>query len=132
MDDSGFSTRISEISSVKWAGQGRERTGVTHMPRFVKLASLDELPVGAAKEVEFEGRVYALYNLEWMISAIDGICPHQGGPLADGLVEGTMVTCPWHGWQFDIRTGKTPLGPKIKQPVYEVKIEGQDVLVAVP
>jgi len=42
------------------------------------------------------------------------------------------VTCPWHGWQFDVRTGKTPLGPKIKQEVYEVQIEGQDVLVAVP
>ena len=67
-----------------------------------------------------------------LISAIDGICPHQGGPLADGIVEGTTVTCPWHGWQFDIRSGKTPLGPKIKQPVYEVKIEDQDVLVAVP
>jgi nitrite reductase/ring-hydroxylating ferredoxin subunit len=85
------------------------------MPRFVKLATLDELPAGSAKEVEFEG-----------------ICPHQGGPLAEGLVEGTMVTCPWHGWQFDIPTGKTPLGPKIKQPVFEVKIESQDVLVAVP
>jgi nitrite reductase (NADH) small subunit len=114
------------------AGHGRERTGVKHMPRFVKLASLDELPVGAAKEVEFEGRVYALYNIDGVISAIDGICPHQGGPLADGFVEGTTVTCPWHGWQFDIRTGKTPLGPKIKQPVYEVQIEAQDVLVGVP
>ncbi|HEX4069847.1 MAG TPA: Rieske 2Fe-2S domain-containing protein, partial [Planctomycetaceae bacterium] len=62
----------------------------------------------------------------------DGICPHQGGPLADGLVEGTTVTCPWHGWQFDIISGKTPLGAKIKQPVYEVKIEEHDVLVAVP
>ena len=45
---------------------------------------------------------------------------------------GRRVTCPWHGWQFDVRTGKTPLGPRIKQAVYEVKIEGQDVLVGVP
>ena len=42
---------------------------------------------------------------------------------------GTVVTCPWHGWEFDIRSGQTPLGPKIKQPVYEVKVEDQDVLV---
>ena len=102
------------------------------MPRFVKLASLDDLTPGAAQEVEFEGRIYAIYNIEGTISAIDGICPHQGGPLADGPVKGTMVSCPWHGWQFDIRTGKTPLGPKIKQAVYEVKVEGRDVLVAVP
>ena len=102
------------------------------MPRFVKLATLDDLPPGTAQEVEFEGRVYALYNVDGVISAIDGICPHQGGPLADGQVQGTTVTCPWHGWQFDIRTGKTPLGSKIKQGVFEVKLEGHDVLVAVP
>jgi nitrite reductase/ring-hydroxylating ferredoxin subunit len=102
------------------------------MSRFVKMATLGELPAGAASEVEFEGRVYGLFNVEGEILAIDGICPHQGGPLADGTLEGTMVTCPWHGWQFDIRTGSTPLGPKIKQAVFEVKIEGQDILVAVP
>jgi nitrite reductase (NADH) small subunit len=106
--------------------------GGDFMPRFVKLATLEELPSGAAKEVEFEGRVFALYNIDGTISAIDGICPHQGGPLAEGAIEGTTVTCPWHGWQFDVRSGKTPLGPKIKQPVYEVKIEDQDVLVGVP
>ena len=87
---------------------------------------------GAAKEVEYEGRIYAIYNVDGVISAIDGICPHQGGPLADGVIEGTTVTCPWHGWQFEIRTGKTPLGSKIRQAVYEVKIEDHDVLVAVP
>ena len=72
------------------------------MPRFVKLATLDELSAGMAKEVEFEGRIYALFNVDGVISAIDGICPHQGGPLADGQVQGTTVTCPWHGWQFDV------------------------------
>jgi nitrite reductase (NADH) small subunit len=102
------------------------------MPRFVKLATLDELAAGTAKEVEFEGRIYALFNVDGVISAIDGICPHQGGPLADGQVQGTTVTCPWHGWQFDVQTGKTPLGSKIKQGVFEVKIEGHDVLVNVP
>ncbi len=102
------------------------------MARFVKLATVQELPVGGAKEVEFEGRVYALFNVAGEILVIDGICPHQGGPLAEGDVEGTTVTCPWHGWQFDVRTGKTPLGPKIKQATFEVKVEGQDVLVAVP
>jgi nitrite reductase (NADH) small subunit len=98
---------------------------------FVKMATLAELPPGSSKEVEHEGRIYALFNVDGIISAIDGICPHQGGPLADGVVEGTIVTCPWHGWQFDVRTGKTPLGSRLKQAVYEVRIEGQDVLVAV-
>jgi nitrite reductase (NADH) small subunit len=101
------------------------------MPGFVKMATLDELPPGGSKEVEHEGRIYALFNVGGTIHAIDGICPHQGGPLADGPVEGTTVTCPWHGWQFDVRTGKTPLGARIKQAVYEVKVEGRDVLVGV-
>lgn len=101
------------------------------MPGFVKMATLDELPTGGSKEVEHEGRIYALFNVDGAIHAIDGICPHQGGPLADGALEGTSVTCPWHGWQFDVCTGKTSLGAKIKQAVYEVKVEGQDVFVAV-
>lgn len=102
------------------------------MPRFVKMATRDELPPGASKEVEHEGRVYALFNADGAISAIDGICPHQGGPLADGTLCGTTITCPWHGWQFDICSGKTPLGSRIKLDVFEVKVEGDDILVAVP
>lgn len=102
------------------------------MPKFVKLADLKDLPVGGAREVEFEGRVYALFNVDGRISCIDGLCPHQGGPLADGPLEGCKVACPWHGWEFDVQTGKTPLGPRIKVDVFEVKVEGDDVLVLVP
>ena len=102
------------------------------MPGFVKMATLDELPPGGTKEVEHDGRIYALFHVEGVISAIDGICPHQGGPLAEGCLDGTLVTCPWHGWPFDVRTGRTPINARIQQPVYEVKVEGGDVLVAVP
>lgn len=102
------------------------------MARFVKLATLGELPAGSTREFEFEGRVFALFNVDGVVSAIDGICPHQGGPLADGEIEGTTVTCPWHGWRFDFRTGASPLGAKVKQPVYTVKIENDDILVEVP
>ena len=102
------------------------------MPRFVRLAALDELPSGTMKEVEIDGRIIGLFNVDGVISAIDGICPHQGGPLAEGSLEGTTVTCPWHGWQFDVRTGRTLLGAKIHQTVYPVRIDGTDVLVEVP
>lgn len=102
------------------------------MAVFVKMATLDELPPGSAKEVEHDGRIFALFNISGNYYAIDGICPHQGGPLAEGEVSGTVVTCPWHGWQFDVCTGQALLGTRIRQPVYEVKIEGNDVLVAVP
>ena len=103
------------------------------MPGFVKLATLEELPPGGSKEVEHEGRIYALFNVGGVISAIDGICPHQGGPLAEGPLDGTCVTCPWHGWQFDVRTGKG-MGAPITEDLqtFAVKIEGGDVLVALP
>jgi nitrite reductase (NADH) small subunit len=101
------------------------------MPGFVKMATLDELPPGGSKEVEHEGRIYALFNVDGIISAIDGICPHQGGPMADGPLDGTCVTCPWHGWQFDVRTGKSSLNGKLSLPTFEVKLEGSDVFVSV-
>ncbi|WP_422926970.1 Rieske (2Fe-2S) protein [Singulisphaera sp. PoT] len=101
------------------------------MPEFVKVATLSQLPPGSSLEVEHDGRIYALFNVDGKISAIDGLCPHQGGPLADGPLHGTLVTCPWHGWQFDVCTGRSPLGAKLKQPVFEVKVEGEDVLVSV-
>jgi nitrite reductase/ring-hydroxylating ferredoxin subunit len=102
------------------------------MPSFVKLASLDELPPGAMKEVEAEGRIIALFNVDGVVSAIDGLCPHQGGPLAEGELEGTTVTCPWHGWQFNVRTGETLLGAKTRQTVYQVRLDGSDVMVEIP
>lgn len=102
------------------------------MPGWVQMATLDELADGQAKEVEHDGRVYALFNIRGVISVVDGICPHQGGPIADGPVSGNCVTCPWHGWQFDVTTGVTPVSKKMKLPVFEVRIEDNVVLVAVP
>lgn len=102
------------------------------MPDFVRMAGRDELPPGASKEVEHDGRIYALFNVDGTIYAVDGICPHQGGPLAEGHRAGTIVTCPWHGWQFDVRDGQSPTFTRVRLPTFEVRVEGRDVLVAVP
>ena len=91
-----------------------------------------EWPAGSAKEVEHDGRIYALFNVKGRITAIDGLCPHQGGPLADGHLEGDCVSCPWHGWEFDVSTGKSSMGPAMKQPVFNVKVEGSEILVEIP
>lgn len=101
------------------------------MPGFVKLATLDDLPPNGALEVEHDGRIYALFNVGGTIRAIDGLCAHQGGPLAEGALEGTVVTCPWHGWQFDVESGRSLLSDRIRQATFEVRVEGRDVLVAV-
>ena len=102
------------------------------MSGFVKLATLEDIPPGSAKEVEHDGRIYALFNVKGRITAIDGLCPHQGGPLADGHLEGDCVSCPWHGWEFDVRTGKSSMGSAMKQQVFNVKIEGSEILVQIP
>jgi nitrite reductase/ring-hydroxylating ferredoxin subunit len=102
------------------------------MGQFVTLASVEDLPPGSAREVEHDGRIIALFNVDGRIWAIDGICPHQGGPLAEGPVEGSIVTCPWHGWQFDVKTGQSTLGTSLRQETFEVKVEDGQVLVDVP
>ncbi|MEW4568262.1 Rieske 2Fe-2S domain-containing protein [Tautonia sp. JC769] len=100
------------------------------MPEFVTLARREDLPPGSSKEVEHEGTIVALFNLDGEIVAVDGICPHQGGPLAEGVCRGGVVTCPWHGWQFDLRDGRSTTFSSIRIPVYDVRIEGEEIQVA--
>jgi nitrite reductase/ring-hydroxylating ferredoxin subunit len=102
------------------------------MPEFVRVAAENEIAPGTSREVELQGRVVALFNVAGKLCAIDGICPHAGGPLGEGTLEGTVVTCPWHGWQFDVTTGRSPRNPACVQRSYEVKVEGGEILVAVP
>ena len=102
------------------------------MSDFVRVAKLTDVPVGAGRELEHQGRLVALFNLNGQIHALDGTCPHAGGPLGDGELEGATVTCPWHGWQFDVTTGRNRHNPTCVQQRYEVKIEGDDILLALP
>lgn len=101
------------------------------MSDWHKLIAADDLPVGCGKEFAVSGRIVALFNVDGQFQAIDGICAHQGGPLAKGqLVEG-VVTCPWHGWQFQVASGQHCLSPRICQTTFEVKLEAGDVFVRV-
>lgn len=73
---------------------------------LIKLANKQDIPEGKAIIVRIpDGREIALFNLNGSIYALDNLCPHMGGPLGEGEIENSIVTCPWHGWQFDIRTG---------------------------
>jgi nitrite reductase (NADH) small subunit len=76
-----------------------------------------------------EGRVIALFNLEGQVFALDGICSHQGGPLGKGAMRGCVVTCPWHGWQYDVRSGQHQAIPSLRQPSLPVKVEGDQIYV---
>lgn len=102
------------------------------MSGWVKVATLGELVEGRALEVEHGGRVFALFLNNGVATAIDGMCAHQGGPLADGEIEGNIVTCPWHGWQFNIEDGRCLTSRQVAQKVFPVRIDGHDVFVDVP
>jgi nitrite reductase/ring-hydroxylating ferredoxin subunit len=77
----------------------------------VKIAEKSEVPAGTGKVVTTGGRVLALFNSGGSFHAVDNTCPHRGGPLGEGHLDGTVVTCPWHGWQFDVCTGASPHNP---------------------
>ncbi len=80
-------------------------------------------------ELVAEDRIIALFNVAGTFYALDGVCPHQGGPLGQGDLAGCIVTCPWHGWQFDVRSGQHQLNQRLKQPSLPVRIEREAVLV---
>jgi nitrite reductase (NADH) small subunit len=98
---------------------------------WTRIASIHDCPPGKSLELVAGDRIVALFNVEGTLYAIDGVCPHQGGPLGKGMLAGCLVTCPWHGWQFDVRTGQHRLNAKYFQPQYKVRIDGDDVLVEV-
>lgn len=102
------------------------------MAQWVSVATSAEIPVGTAKEVVVGQRIVAVYHTSDGWYALDGICPHAGGPLALGQVVGQIVTCPWHGWQFDITTGQHCLSRSLKHPCFAVKCEADQVLVELP
>jgi nitrite reductase (NADH) small subunit len=99
------------------------------MGQWAKIADVSDCPPGTAREIVVGERVVALFNIEGTLYALDGVCPHQGGPLAEGEVTGCVVTCPWHGWQFDVRTGQHQFSATIRQPTLSVRIEGNAVMV---
>jgi nitrite reductase/ring-hydroxylating ferredoxin subunit len=89
---------------------------------WLPLIDPAELPVGTGREVVANGRIFAVYNVAGEFHVLDGICPHAGGPLGKGTLRGDIVTCPWHGWQFNIPTGQHTLTPRICAHRYNSRI----------
>lgn len=100
------------------------------MPEFKKVADTAEIPAGTGKIIDVDGNQIAIWNLSGNYYAFQNVCPHRGGPVGEGELEGNVITCPWHGWQFDVRTGQHQLSPSIRQQSLPVRVEGDDILVA--
>ena len=101
------------------------------MSKWVKAASVDQIEEGSGSVIEAEGKSVAVFNIEGKFHAIDNMCPHRGGPLGEGSLDGNVVTCPWHGWLFDVTTGQCLVNPSVRNMTYNVKTEGQDVYLEI-
>ena len=95
---------------------------------LVKVANKGDVQPGRGCLVRCAGKELALFTHEGQIYALDNECAHLGGPLADGIVHGAVVTCPWHDWSYDMRDGKEVMGQGAVKS-FRVQVEGDDVLV---
>jgi NAD(P)H-dependent nitrite reductase small subunit len=96
-----------------------------------RVASAEEIPEGEGKVVDVPGRQLAVFRQQGQYYALDNACPHRGGPLGDGALQGTQVICPWHGWQFDCTTGRSTVNPMVGVNCHTARVEGDDVLVQI-
>jgi nitrite reductase/ring-hydroxylating ferredoxin subunit len=103
------------------------------VPRSVRVASLGEIPIGQGKTVEVDGRSIAVFHAgEGRYHALSGVCPHEDGPLGDGILVDETAVCPWHGFDFHVRTGACGVSPDLWVSVYPVRVEGADLVVELP
>jgi 3-phenylpropionate/trans-cinnamate dioxygenase ferredoxin component len=102
------------------------------MGQFVPVCKVSELPDPGRMVVEVDDRLVGLFHVAGQYYAIDDMCTHDGGPLADGVLDGYAIVCPRHGARFDIRTGRVLAMPATQDTAsHEVKVEGDDVMVRV-
>lgn len=102
---------------------------------FVQAIGVNDLPTNSHKVVIVNGKEILLFNTDGKISAIGNICLHKGGPLSEGLIErkyegSYYVTCPWHGWEYNVKTGKAPAGYEDQQSVYDVLVKNDKIFVS--
>jgi nitrite reductase (NADH) small subunit/3-phenylpropionate/trans-cinnamate dioxygenase ferredoxin subunit len=102
------------------------------MSEFVTVARTEDIPPGTGKTVQANGVWIALFNVDGVFFAVDNTCPHAGGPIGEGKLSGEIVTCPWHGWQFNVRTGERDVNPNITVGCCPVRVQDGHVQVALP
>jgi nitrite reductase (NADH) small subunit len=96
---------------------------------FERAAKQDEIPAGQIREFQVAGKAVAIANLDGKLFAINSVCLHHGGPLGEGILDGSVVSCPWHGWQYDVTTGKLTQQPGTGVDCYRVELRGSEVFV---
>lgn len=100
------------------------------MANFVKVSKTSNIPSGSGRTIDLNGKPVAVFNVEGTFYAISDTCVHRGGPLGEGELDGKIVICPWHGWRYDVTSGVNEMDPSVAVQIYQVKVEGEDILVA--
>ena len=101
------------------------------MSEYVKLTTTSELPpAGEAREFEINGKMICVANTGDSFAAMDNVCLHRGGPLGQGMVDGNKIICPWHGWMFDVNTGASTHNASVRVHTFPLKVEGEEVFIA--
>ena len=98
----------------------------------VRVGRTGEVPAGEGRVVDAEGRALALFNVAGAYYAIDNECPHRGGPLGEGDLDGTQVLCPWHGWRWEVTSGANANNSAVRVPCFPVTVEGGEIFVDLP
>lgn len=96
---------------------------------FQRAAKQGEIPLGQIREFQVAGKAVAIANVGGKFFAINSICLHHGGPLGEGDLNGSLVTCPWHGWQYDVTTGKLAQQPDSAVDCYPVELHQDELYV---
>ncbi len=99
---------------------------------FVPVARTEEIPAGAGRLIERDGTVLAVFNAGGRFYACGAVCPHEDGPLAEGWVEDGAAVCPWHGFDFDLETGRCRVDPALAVAVYPARVRDGLIEVDLP
>lgn len=122
------------------------RAAATAGGRRHVVCAASDLPVGARRIVEIDGRSIGVFNVHGTLYALHNGCPHKAGPLCEGPISGTtvatedyglaygregeLVRCAWHGWEFEIATGRSVADPSVRARTYPVTVEDGQIVVA--
>ncbi|GJL51074.1 MAG: assimilatory nitrite reductase [NAD(P)H] small subunit [Nitrospirales bacterium] len=101
------------------------------MGDLISIAKTEQISPGSGFVAEVQDKSFAVFNLEGSYRVIDNTCLHRGGPLGDGDLAGEIVTCPWHGWEYNVKTGACTNNPAACVKTYEVIVDGSDIKIEV-
>ncbi len=101
------------------------------MGELRRVGSVSELRRGKPLAAEVSGRRVAIFSVGDAIVATAGKCPHAGGPLHEGEIDGTTLSCPWHGWSYDLQTGACEEDPETQLEMFEVHVDGDEIFVRI-